>query len=176
MSSNISEIFHMASPKKAATKKAVKKTASKKAPVKKAATKKSAVKKAAPKKAATKKTVTKKKVAAKKKVAVKKKVAAKKKAAGAASREKITALRAALNDARSMLKNLRIEANKEIKDLKDALKVAQTREGEIRKLVTKKVQAMVAYGEKWEKNAMKQIEKRRSGKKKTRRRATKKKS
>ena len=122
-----------------------------------------------------KKAATKKKIVAKKKVAVKKKVAAKKKAAGA-SKEKVTALRAALNDAKSMLQNLRTEANKEIKELKDALKVAQTREGEIRKLVTKKVQAMVAYGEKWEKNAMKQVEKRLSGKKKPRRRAAPKKA
>lgn len=72
------------------------------------------------------------------------------------------------------MKNLKAEANSEIKELKEALKSAQKREQEIRKLVTTKVEAMVAHGEKWEKNAMKQLEKKLSGKKKTRRRAAKK--
>jgi hypothetical protein len=86
----------------------------------------------------------------------------------------VAALRAALADARGRMKTLKAEATKEIKGLKEALQAAQKRESEIRKLVSKKIEVMVAHGEKWEKSAMKQIEKKLSGKKTRRRRPAKK--
>jgi hypothetical protein len=78
-------------------------------------------------------------------------------------------LRATVKDVRDQLKKLKVEAAAEIKELKVALKSAQKREQEIAKMVGKKVEAMVAFGEKWEKKAMKAVEKKVSGKKTTRR-------
>lgn len=132
----------------ATTKSATKKKSAVKKSVKKTAVKKSAVKKAAPKKSAPKKSAVKKSASA-----AHRKTAANKRALLASK------LRTDLKATKETLKAVKNSANAEIAVLKDQLNAARKREAELMKVGERKVKAMVAAGEVWERKQMSKIKK-----------------
>lgn len=102
------------------------------------------------------KSITKtKKKATKKKVAVKKSASAAHRKAAAEKRASLAKkLREDLKATKETLKAVKDSAKAEIAVLKDQLNAAMKREAELLKIGEKKVHAMVAAGEKWEKEQM----------------------
>jgi hypothetical protein len=111
-------------------------------------------------KAKKKASTAKKKTAPKRKAAAKKSsLSANRKAAIAKRKALANRLRADLKASKDTITAVTEAAKAEIAVLKDQLNAAQKREVELRKLGGKKVRAMVAAGEKWEKRQMTKIHK-----------------
>ena len=109
----------------------------------------------------------KKKVSSAKKKAAPKRKAAGKKSTAAANRKAATAkhanlakkLREDLQATKDTLKAVRDSARAEIAVLKDHLNAAMKREAALQKIAESKVKAMVAAGEKWEREQMAKVRK-----------------
>ncbi|RMG57064.1 MAG: hypothetical protein D6717_05375 [Gammaproteobacteria bacterium] len=70
-----------------------------------------------------------------------------------------------MREAKAAMRVIKAEAAEEVKALKEQLKLAQKREAELAKLMAKKIETMVKAGEKWEKKALAQLEKKLAPKK-----------